>query len=166
MVLITNAPAPGSTRQNHSPWLFLDAAHTVFSVAKERVYLKENTKSDETSAPGELPKSITIVLEELPKWVALKEVLEEIENETYVNPKHGIAILNLIDLDNGTDAVIVMCTDERTCKQLREYLQVGSDRLMQRKLHEYFSWKANFQKTRSELFEITPDGSAIDGSPF
>ena len=89
-VLITNTPAPGSTRQNHSPWLFLDAAHTVFSVAKERVYLKEPTELDETSALGIVPSGITVVLEELPKWGTLKEVLDEIEYEIHFNPQNGM----------------------------------------------------------------------------
>jgi len=88
-VLITNTPAPGSTRQNHSPWLFLDAAHTVFSIAKERVYLKEPTKLDETRASDQVPNGITVVLEELPKWATLKEVLDEIEYEIYLNPQSG-----------------------------------------------------------------------------
>jgi DNA excision repair protein ERCC-4 len=91
-VLITNTPAPGSTRQNASPWLFLDAAHTVFSVAKERVYLKEGTKAEQTPVPGEVPKGITIVLEELPKLDTLREVLEEIENEIYLNPQIGFRL--------------------------------------------------------------------------
>ena len=89
-VLITNTPAPGSTRQNHSPWLFLDAAHTVFSVAKERIYLKEPTKPDETPAPGLVPTGVTVVLEELPKWGTLKEVLDEIEYEIHFNPQNGM----------------------------------------------------------------------------
>jgi DNA excision repair protein ERCC-4 len=89
-VLITNTPAPGSTRQNHSPWLFLDAAHTVFSTAKERVYLKEGTKTESTPTVGEVPQGVTVVLEELPKWGTLKEVLEEIENEIQLDPQHGI----------------------------------------------------------------------------
>lgn len=89
-MLITNTPAPGSTRQNHSPWLFLDAAHTVFSTAKERVYLKEPSNPEETPGPDQVPQGITVVLEELPKWGTLKEVLEEIEYEIYLNPRNGI----------------------------------------------------------------------------
>jgi DNA excision repair protein ERCC-4 len=87
-ILITNTPATGSTRQNHSPWLFLDAAHTVFSVAKERVYLKEDAKADE-SLTSEVPSGITVVLEELPKWKALKEVLDEIEQQIHLDPQNG-----------------------------------------------------------------------------
>ena len=88
---MTNTPAPGSNRQNHSPWLFLDAAHIVFSTAKERVYLKSDAKSEATPAPGEeMPQGMNVVLEELPKWGMLKEVLEEIENEIHLDPQNGI----------------------------------------------------------------------------
>ena len=81
--------AAGSTRQNHSPWSFLDAAHVVFTIVRERVYLKEPSKSEEMPSTGEIPQAITIVLEELPKWTALKEVLEEIEQEIHLNPQNG-----------------------------------------------------------------------------
>lgn len=151
-VRITNTPAPGSTRQNASPWLFLDAAHTVFSVAKERVYLKEAAKPEQTPAPGEIPKGISVVLEPLPKWDTLKDVLDEIEQEIYLNPQNGRLQKGKADEDDGTNAVLIMCTDERTCKQLREYLQT-SDVYMQRKLRDFFSWRSNFQKTRTELFQ-------------
>ena len=33
-ILAAHTPPPGSTRQNQSPWLFLDAAHTIFDTAK------------------------------------------------------------------------------------------------------------------------------------
>lgn len=89
-VLTTNTPAVGSTRQNHSPWLFLDAAHVVFTTAKERVYLKEPSKLEATPATGEVPRGITVVLEDLPKWTTLKEVLEEIEHEIHLNPQNGM----------------------------------------------------------------------------
>ena len=148
-VLTTNTPAAGSTRQNHSPWLFLDAAQEVFTVAKERVYL---SKPEETH--GDVPRGITVVLEELPKLATLKEVLEEIEHEIHLNG----------GVDDGTNAVVVMCTDDRTCKQLREYLQSdGSDAVMRRKLQEYFTWKSNFQKSRTQLFEKKPENGSQEG---
>ena len=72
--------------------------------------------------------------------------------------------LTLVDIDDGTNAVVVMCTDERTCKQLRDYLQFsGTDGFMRRKLKEYFAWKSNFQKTRSQLFEKKPENEIEDG---
>ena len=72
--------------------------------------------------------------------------------------------MTLVDTDDGTNAVVVMCTDERTCKQLREYLQSpGTDVVMRRKLKEYFAWKSNFQKTRIQLFEKKPENETEDG---
>jgi DNA excision repair protein ERCC-4 len=149
-VLSSNTPAPGSSRQNHSPWLFLDAAHTVFATAKERVYAKEGMKREGTAMEDsqetnmeDVTNGMDVVLEELPKWETLKDTLEEIENEIVLNPVN----------DDGTNAVVVMCTDERTCKQLREYLQLGGDTVMKRRLQEYFTWKANFQKSKTQLFE-------------
>lgn len=62
----------------------------MFSTAKERVYLKESAKTEATPAPGEVPQGISVVLEELPKWGMLKEVLEEIENEIHLDPRHGM----------------------------------------------------------------------------
>ena len=149
-MLSSNTPAPGSSRQNHSPWLFLDAAHTVFATAKERVYAKEGMKREGTAMEDsqetnmeDVTKGMDVVLEELPKWETLKDTLEEIENEIVLNPVN----------DDGTNAVVVMCTDERTCKQLREYLQLGGDTVMKRRLQDYFTWKANFQKSKTQLFE-------------
>jgi hypothetical protein len=58
-----------------------------------------------------------------------------------------------------------MCTDERTSKQLREYLQSsgGKDETTHRKLQEYFAWKSNFQKTKTQLFEKTPENGTEEG---
>ena len=68
-------------------------------------------------------------------------------------------------VDDGTNAVVVMCTDERTCKQLREYLQTD-DGGMQRKLQEYFSWKSNFQKSKTQLFEKGSEKGAVEDGYF
>jgi hypothetical protein len=58
-----------------------------------------------------------------------------------------------------------MCTDERTCRQLREFLALArTDGMMKRKLHEYFQWKANFHKTKSLLFGKKPEENNEDGS--
>ena len=57
-----------------------------------------------------------------------------------------------------------MCTDERTCRQIREYLEYGNDIIMKRKLGEYFKWKTNFQKSKRELFEKPRIERAAGGS--
>jgi len=57
------------------------------------VYLKQSAKPEATPHPGDVPHGITVVLEKLPKWGTLKEVLEEIENEIHLDPQHGRSFL-------------------------------------------------------------------------
>ena len=69
-------------------------------------------------------------------------------------------------VDDGTNAIAIMCTDERTCKQLREYLQSpGGKDTMRCKLQEYFAWKSNFTKTKTQLFEKKPENEMKEGIP-
>lgn len=148
-----HSPAAGSTRQTQSPWLFLDAAHTIFETAKQRVYSgKPKATSDDSI------DSLRPVLEEQPKWSVLAEVLEEIDRDLYFEP-------TLRDDSNGT--ILIMCSDTNTCRQLRDYLQTmhvrpRSDReaedsrrdgqeykpsaafLMRRRLRNYLRWKREF----------------------
>lgn len=149
-ILAAHQPPPGSTRQNQSPWLFLDAANTIFETGKRRVYWG---KAGDGALQGQkLPESLRPILEELPKWSLLSEVLQEIETDSYLNP-------TLNDESNGT--ILIMCSDQATCRQLREYLatmhayQAGEAEeddpenavkpsaafMMRRKLREYLEWK-------------------------
>ena len=127
----TPSQTSGSTRQNQSPWLLMDAANTIFSEARRRVYMGRIKTAEEVaqSAPQRanddaamadandddedalealremegargsahrngkqksngkeqrphwLPDGIEPVLEELPKWHLLRNVLREIEEE-------------------------------------------------------------------------------------
>jgi DNA excision repair protein ERCC-4 len=159
--LAAHSPPPGSTRQNQSPWLFLDAAHTIFDTAKRRVY---TGKTDEkSSADGQVLDILHPVLEEQPKWALLAEILEEIDRDLYFNPV-------LRDDSNGT--ILIMCTDTATCRQLREYLQnmhvrteaedadgdEGQEHapsaafMLRRKLRDYLKWKKEFAKISAALF--------------
>jgi DNA excision repair protein ERCC-4 len=162
-ILAAHAPPPGSTRQNQSPWLFLDAAHTIFDTAKRRVYTGKVTKDKDQDI-----ESLHPVLEEQPKWAILTEVLEEIDRDLYFNPV-------LRDDSNGT--ILIMCTDTSQCRQLREYLQSmhvhpetngaeegageGADdikseasaaSMMRKKLRDYLRWKSKFAKISAALF--------------
>lgn len=107
--------------------------------------------------------SLQPILEELPKWALLADVLVEIEKDTYFNPP-------LSDGANGT--ILIMCNDNSTCHQLREYLQTmkttyastkdddeddkhkkpSAKRLMQRKLRNYIRWKQDFAKFSANMF--------------
>ncbi|KAK7988646.1 hypothetical protein PG989_008961 [Apiospora arundinis] len=165
-----HSPQPGSTRQSQSPWMFLDAAHTIFSTAKQRVYAS-NIKANENTPIDTLRP----VLEEQPKWALLAEILEEIDRDLYFEPP-------MKDDSNGT--ILIMCQDTATCRQLREYLQTMHVKLkaedptakkdkdeennpsaafmMRRKLRDYLKWKREFAQVSSKLF--SENQKALEGA--
>ncbi|EQL00276.1 MUS38-like protein [Ophiocordyceps sinensis CO18] len=155
-----HSPPPGSTRQSQSPWLFLDAAQTIFDTARRRVY----SASPKTVTQGESIDSLRPVLEELPKWNLLAEVLEEIDRDVYFEPPAR-------DDSNGT--ILIMCSSTDTCRQLRDYLQTmhvkpKADKeaeeddddahsasaafMMRRRLRNYLRWKKQFAQVSATLF--------------
>ncbi|KAF2839741.1 DNA repair protein [Patellaria atrata CBS 101060] len=171
-VLAASAPPPGSTRSSQSPWLFLDAAHVIFDTAKRRVYTGKFKDSEIGTGSKTVPDSLHPVLEELPKWALLAEILEEIEREVYFNP---------IPNDDSNGTILIMCGDQGTCSQLREYLQLmhirpeekakneddednegySADVLMRRRLRNYLNWKRDFAKVSASLF--TENQKSING---
>ena len=174
-ILAAHQPPPGSNRQNQSPWLFLDAANTIFETAKRRVYTGKPIEGEAGGATGALPDSLRPVLEEQPKWGVLADVLEEIERDAYFNP-------GFRDDSNGT--TLIMCSDQSSCRQLREYLQnmhvhpeqaldddgVDSSEsrpkpsatfVMRRKLRNYLNWKKAFARVSASLF--TENQKVLEG---
>jgi DNA excision repair protein ERCC-4 len=167
-ILAAHSPPPGSTRQNQSPWLFLDAAHTIFDTAKRRVYTGKAPKGETDTIDALRP-----VLEEQPKWAVLAEILDEIDRDLYFNPV-------VKDDSNGT--ILIMCTDTAQCRQLREYLQTMHVRpekadaededqnenepsaafMMRRKLRDYLNWKKEFKKISAALF--SENQNALNGA--
>ncbi|KAK7952322.1 DNA excision repair protein ERCC-4 [Apiospora aurea] len=165
-----HSPQPGSNRQSQSPWMFLDAAHTIFSSAKQRVYAS-NIKATENTPIDTLRP----VLEEQPKWALLAEILEEIDRDLYFEPP-------MKDDSNGT--ILIMCQDTTTCRQLREYLQTMHVKLkaddptakkdkdeenkpsaafmMRRKLRDYLKWKREFAQVSHKLF--AENQKALEGA--
>ena len=173
-VLAASSPPPGSTRQSQSPWLFLDAAHTLFDTAKRRVY----TGKIADSGPAAQTDGLNPVLEELPKWSLLAEILEEIERDMYFNPSPQ---------DESSGSILIMCGDQGTCRQLREFLQTmntdmpaeqddladevdaedferrpSAKFMLRRKLRNYLHWKRDFARVSSNLF--AENQKAINGN--
>ncbi|MCJ1393131.1 hypothetical protein MMC18_006003 [Xylographa bjoerkii] len=165
-ILAAHQPPPGSTRQNQSPWLFLDAANTIFETAKRRVYTGKANDAEAPGANAPLPDSLRPVLEEQPKWALLAEVLQEVERDVYFNP-------TIRDSSNGT--ILIMCSDQGTSRQIREYLQTkdvireetadkeiipeanitaqpSATFMMRRKLRSYLNWKKDFARVSASLF--------------
>ncbi|KAL1882073.1 hypothetical protein VTK73DRAFT_2482 [Phialemonium thermophilum] len=157
-----HSPAPGSTRQTQSPWLFLDAAQTIFETAKNRVY---TGKQQKTGPDANNIDFLRPVLEEQPKWGVLADVLEEIDRDLYFEP---------VPRDDSNGTILIMCSDTNTCRQLRDYLQTmhvrprtqkkveefhdpDEDRpsaafMMRRKLRNYLKWKREFAHVNATLF--------------
>lgn len=167
-IVSAHLPPPGSNKHNYSPWLFLDAAHVLFQTAKSRVY--QGKMTDEMSrswSSTNFSAELKPVLEPLPKWEVLTEVLEEIEQDAYLNP------LNPTEDSNGT--ILIMCGDQRTCRQLREYVGTmharvshasnGNDEneealdeegssaevMMRRRLRNYLNWKRSLSNVNKNL---------------
>ncbi|KAK0633282.1 hypothetical protein B0T14DRAFT_560889 [Immersiella caudata] len=155
-----HSPPPGSTRQTQSPWLFLDAANTIFDTAKRRVYSGTQKPGADTNIDSLHP-----VLEEQPKWALLADVLQEIDRDLYFEPA-------VRDDSNGT--ILIMCSDTNTCRQLRDYLQTmhvrprkekrveefhdpeedgpSAEFMLRRKLRNYLKWKREFAQVSATLF--------------
>ncbi|KAM5439585.1 DNA repair protein RAD16 [Microsporum ferrugineum] len=175
-----SAPA-GSTKQNYSPWLFLDAAHVLFESAKSRVYRKK-TPVKENASSSDIFNGIEPILEEQPKWAVLAEVLEEIERDTYLNPSAP---------GSSNNAILIMCGDQQTCRQIREYLSAmhcrdksqdenegneegvpdeddhkpSAGAMMRRKLRDYLFWKRNLSNVNDHLYGVKPKGKSIGEVP-
>ncbi|KAJ9098668.1 hypothetical protein QFC21_004316 [Naganishia friedmannii] len=177
-IIASNSTVQGAAKQNQSPWLYLDAANTLFQSAKKRAYITapknkpqptgessedndedwEALREAESDANGypiirkkqrsKWPEGVTPVLEELPKWKLLGDILEEIETEIAYGPE--------IDLtSSASNSILVLCNSDRTCSQLREYLSTmkpfipgqhteenGAGKpMMERLLRTYFYWK-------------------------
>ncbi|KAJ9122540.1 hypothetical protein QFC22_001969 [Naganishia vaughanmartiniae] len=188
-IIASNSTVQGAAKQNQSPWLYLDAANTLFQSAKKRAYITapknnpptsgqtsgdndedwEALREAESDANGypimrkkprnKWPEGVTPVLEELPKWKLLGEVLEEIETEIAYGPE--------IDLtSSASNSILVLCNSDRTCSQLREYLstmkpftpgrhteEAGAGKpMMERLLRTYFYWK-NGLRDISQTFQ-------------
>jgi DNA excision repair protein ERCC-4 len=163
-IVTAHSPPPGSTRHNYSPWLFLDAAHVLFQTAKSRAYQGKINNDVARSSLTSFSTTLQPVLEEQPKWEVLAAVLEEIENDAYLNP---------VNVDESNSAVLIMCTDQRTCRQLREYLgtmhanvdgeheedkdipestRKGSAQIMmRRRLRDYLNWKTSLSNVTKNL---------------
>ncbi|KAL4898801.1 DNA repair protein [Aspergillus ambiguus] len=174
-IVTAHSPPPGSTRHNYSPWLFLDAAHILFQTAKSRAYQGKISNDVSRSSLTSLPTTLQPVLEEQPKWEVLAEVLEEIETDAYLNPSN---------VDESNSTVLIMCADQRTCRQLREYLgtmhtrldeshnsditegaksKASAEVMLRRRLREYLDWKTSLSNVNKNLSAAPPTSDSQPG---
>ncbi|EKV10043.1 DNA repair protein RAD1, putative [Penicillium digitatum PHI26] len=170
-IVSAHAPPPGSNRHNHSPWLFLDAAHILFQTAKSRVYEgKLNNELTRLSSSTTFASDLNPALEELPKWSVLSEILAEIEHDAYLHPAR---------MDHSNSTILIMCSDQRICRQLREYIgtmhskiaegseskedndpsedKPSAELMMRRRLREYLNWKRSLSNVNKNLSQSRED---------
>ncbi|KAJ5094696.1 DNA repair protein [Penicillium angulare] len=173
-IATANAPPPGSNSHNYSPWLFLDAAHVLFQTAKSRAYEGKIDASSSTTFSAALKP----VLEPLPKWNVLAEVLQEIEHDAYLHPVNA-------DESNGT--ILIMCNELKTAHQLREYIgtmhtkigqvshpededdesmaeESSADVMMRRRLRSYLDWKKSLSNVNRNLSQAGEETTS-SGTP-
>jgi len=122
-IIASNSPPPGSTRQNQSPWLFTEEAHTLFETAKRRVFSGKLPPSALASEGQPLPSSVRLVLEEQPKWFRLAEALDEIERDKFFDPSHS---------GGSSESVLIMCGSVAESQQIKHYLRTMHDQLKKR----------------------------------
>ncbi|KAJ5595510.1 uncharacterized protein N7459_001718 [Penicillium hispanicum] len=173
-IVAAHSPPPGSNKHNYSPWLFLDAAHVLFQTARARVYQgKLNNDLSRPSTSTTFSADLQPVLEPLPKWNVLAEVLAEIEHDAYLHPTSA---------DESHNTILIMCSDQRICRQLREYIgtmhaKVGhiptakdegeeiedgstADVMMRRRLRDYLNWKRSLSNVNRNLSQAGEDDRA------
>jgi len=175
-IVAAHSPPPGSNKHNYSPWLFLDAAHVLFQTAKARVY--EGKLNDALSRPSsstEFAAGLQPTLEPLPKWNVVAEVLGEIEQDAYLHPAAP---------DESNSTILIMCSDQRTCRQLREYISTMHTRvaqsvmedneddeegssaevMMRRRLRDYLNWKRSLSNVNKNLSEDDRSGRPAESA--
>ncbi|KAJ5241937.1 DNA repair protein [Penicillium citrinum] len=174
-IVTANSPAPGANKHNDSPWLFLDAAHVLFQTAKSRAYEGKLSKDlDRPLGSTTFSAELQPVLEPLPKWDVLSEVLGEIEHDAYLHPASH---------DGSNSTILIMCSERRISRQLREYISTmhtnigrtsknetsedgpAEDKssagvLMRRRLRDYLNWKRSLANINKNLSLSVRDGDS------
>ncbi|DBA04618.1 TPA: LOW QUALITY PROTEIN: hypothetical protein N0F65_012201 [Lagenidium giganteum] len=124
-----------------SPWLFTEAADRLLRAAKDRLYQLVDTKTRKPinirrqavtkGAPSREAVELEFTLEANPKWDALVQILDEVNQEMAETERVVL----------GGSNVLVMVKDERTCAQLRECLTLGVGGMMKRRFCHYLLQK-------------------------
>lgn len=111
------------TDGSKSAWMFHSAAHVIFEAAKGRVYkIKQEGQTAEVEP----------ILEELPKWKALMDILYEVMD----------------DKKDHDTPVLVFCDDEFTCEQLQKVIRPdGAKRYMEAQYLKYLASKVEKAQT-------------------
>lgn len=135
-ILASHGPSDES-HQRPSQWLMSDAANVIYQTAKARLWNK--SEDDGT---------MTLTLEEPPKWKLLLDLLDEIEQDIY---RHGDSMVS-------HRTILIMVKSEKTAHQLRRLLSTANNTpqqpgrtLLSQLMAEYLSWKTNVSALQQQL---------------
>ncbi|KAF7366272.1 ERCC4 domain-containing protein [Mycena sanguinolenta] len=197
-LVATNTVTVMGVKQNKSPWMISEAAHVIFEAAKRRCYTISSTAKlkgglppqnpddndddwnilDEVTGevgdptkkrPRWLPEGLDPVLEELPKWSLLADILDEAEGEILKMESQRKPLAS-----PGSNIILVMASSTRTCTLISEYLSTrdtfapkgeqGRPMMMQ-KLRLYLWWKRKLAERKKEGLPgfALPDSSGHGG---
>ena len=147
-------------------WLFTEASHAIFEHAKKRVYvLKRKAVAPPPKGLGKRPLPVQTsetdlipVLEPMPKWTLLEEILDEIDEER----RQGGELLAIADSSTVVDltfsqpyesqeyapdysrmlkykqgATLIVCKEEHVVRQIEYCIRYGTEALMKAHWTEY-----------------------------
>ncbi|KAJ3212155.1 hypothetical protein HDU67_003991 [Dinochytrium kinnereticum] len=157
-----NAPNAASALRpdfTQSPWLLLDAADTIFSQAKARVFKKreETELGLDADRLDWLPPTLMPVLEEQPKWKVLLDVLREIEMERRALVESGLNARRNHPAAGGrrrqrpSPAVDTSIEPEVEGANRMRFTSDGSKSLLHRLLFNFLRWKGRMPKPNRNL---------------
>ncbi|KAJ7062873.1 hypothetical protein C8F01DRAFT_985778 [Mycena amicta] len=172
-LLATGTRTVMGVKENKSPWMISDVAHLIFDGARRRCYLgsfRPRPQDDDEddwavvdqlagaeARPQWLPQGLEPVLEELPKWGLVADVLQEIEEE--------ILRIETADMIRkgpplpGSNVVLVMTSSTRTCRIISEFLASKDDSLpkgargrtmLMKRLRVYLWWKTSLARRKAD----------------
>ncbi|KAG0025165.1 hypothetical protein BGZ82_010184 [Podila clonocystis] len=128
-----------------SYWIMTDPADKIYTTAKSRVFMNQTGYVDPEDP--QLPPDMRPILEELPKWNVLSDIMDEVETEMHHAPQ-----------PEGQDTVLIMAQDQRTCSQLKRYLSTPKTDtttrgkpLMRDLFQGYLRWKSNMKHFKDNL---------------
>ncbi|EJF60626.1 hypothetical protein DICSQDRAFT_87823 [Dichomitus squalens LYAD-421 SS1] len=133
-------------------WAILDEMEAEVAGRPSGSSGKGKERQRETRKPW-LPDGMEPVLEELPKWSLLADVLQEIEEEMMRREPM------LSSHSPGTNTVLVMASSLHTCTLIKDFLHLldadvskGSQgrRMMEDKLKLYLWWKGKLSERKAE----------------
>lgn len=134
-----------------SQWLMCPAADVLFHESRTRLWTGEIKRGAQDSHQfySFIPRGINLVLEEPPKWRALLEVLDEIEQDIYSN--------GAVPQDGAGNTILIMTSSDKSVAQLRSLITKndGLDSehpgrpIMMASINDFFAWKQQMKQMKS-----------------